>query len=113
MTKEGDRDTNIWGEVKLERDRKKERRGREKEGEGQNQQEFESKILWKEQNKARDVASQLSLTERVWILEGDRHMKAILLNKKVGREKRRDESIKVGKAGEVRETEIRKKERFT
>lgn len=24
MTKEGDKDTNIWGEVKLERDRKKE-----------------------------------------------------------------------------------------
>lgn len=38
-------------------------------------------------------------------------MKAILLNKKVDREKRRDESIKVGKDGEVRETEIRKKER--
>lgn len=40
-------------------------------------------------------------------------MKAILLSKKVDREKRRDESIKVGKDGEVRETEIRKKERFT
>lgn len=51
--------------------------------------------------------------ERAWILEGDQHMKAILLNKKVGREERRDESIKVGKDGEVRETEIRKKERFT
>lgn len=40
-------------------------------------------------------------------------MKAISLNKKVGREKGRDESIKVGKDREVRETEIRKKERFT
>lgn len=49
----------------------------------------------------------------MWILEGDQHKKAILLNKKVGQEKRRDESIKVGKDGEVRETEIRKKERFT
>lgn len=39
-------------------------------------------------------------------------MKAILLNKKVGREKRRDESIKVGKAGEVRETEIRQERKI-
>lgn len=57
MTKEGDRDTNIWGEVELERDRKKESVEEKRRERDKTNKNSKVKYYGKKQNKARDVAS--------------------------------------------------------
>lgn len=51
MTKEGDKDTNIWGEVELERDRKKESVEEKRRERGKTNEN--SKVKYYEKNKTK------------------------------------------------------------